>query len=122
MVGSLFILCHLLRELGVALATLLEGLDPLLGNYPRSHVLHPFRNLPVDVDAVGHEVVGFRCSSFGVCPRFKNKPDDVHGTPDTTFDHGVVSIVLGQAHHMKTDHSGFRRVVPDKRLKVEVSV
>lgn len=120
--GSHFILCRLLRKLGVALATPFEGLDPLLGNYPSHHVLQKFRNAPIDVDAVGHEIVSFFCSCFGVYPRFKNKPDYIHGTPNTTFDHRVGSIILRQAGHMQTDHSGFRLVVPHKRLKVEVSV
>lgn len=120
--ASDFIWCYLLRKLGVALAAPFEGLDPLLGNYPRSHVLHPFRNAPVDVDAVGHEIVSLLCSCFGVKLRFENKPNDIHGTPYSTFDHRVGSIILRQAYHMQTDHSGFRLVVPHKGLKVEISV
>lgn len=104
------------------MATPFKCLDPLLGNYPRSYVLHPFRNAPIDVDTVGHEIFSFLCSCLGVNPRSKNKPNDIYGAPNTTFDNRVGSIILRQAGHMQTDHSGFRLVVPHKGLKVEVSV
>ena len=84
--------------------------------------MHPLRNAAVDVDAVGHEIVSLFCSSLGVNPKFEHKTDDVHGTPDATFDHGIGGIILGQAGHMQTDHARFRLVVPHKRLKEEVSV
>lgn len=119
--GDLF-LRHLLCKLGVALAPLLKGLDPLLGDYPRCYVLRPLRNAAVDVDAVRHEVISLLCSCLGVDPRLENKADNSHGAPDTTFDHWVGSVVLGQTANMQTDHAGLWLVVPYEGLQIEVSI